>query len=231
MKKLVLALVFVLASVSLISCAKKPSTPLGVEPAKQAGSEISIELTEYKNKDFSFKYPASWVITENGGEIDQFGGIGVVAANSFGDGNYWLKDIKRSDLVHAGGGLVVNQLPKDGAYLFVMDTGATGENLKSARSELNASAKPYGNPSIFQESSLRIINSLDTFPKKDREKIEKKWTVDNEWLHYRAEFTNHGRTFDAHLYLLGRAATDKSATKVAELIMKSFKLVDPSKNK
>lgn len=210
----------ILVTLALVSCSGSSSNS-GKKTTIKVGND-KISMTEFKDKDFSFTYPSDWTVATNGGEIDGFGGKGVISVNNLDKVNYWVKPIVRSELIHDGGGLVVNKLPEDGVYMFVMDAGDIG---KASKSKLTSSTKPYGNPEIFKNSSFKITSDLSKFPKKQRAKILKKWSVKNNWLHYRVEFINHGHAFDAHIYLLGNAV--KSEQKTAGAIVKSFKLVSP----
>lgn len=211
MKKIVATIALIALALTIISC-----------------SRVSSGLTEFKNDDFSFKYPAKWSAAENGDKLDRYNGQGVIAVNNFGKNGFWLKPITRSDLLLAGGGLIIKQLPKNGIYMFVMQSGVTGEK-GAATSSLETSTKPFGTPEDFQKMALPVLLGIDKFPKDRRKHIQEKWdsrTMPEKWLHYRVEMTNHGKVYDAHIFVLGDSL--KKDAKAVESMIKSFELVDPS---
>jgi len=213
LKKIAITLLLVFLAALTVSCAK-------------SSTSNNPGWAEFKNEDFRFEYPSEWKAATDGGELDQFKGKGIIAVNSFNKKDFWVKPIVRSELLHAAGGLMVNRLPENGVYMFVMESGLAGDK-STTTSELNASTEPFGTPVKFKEFANGVMNSLDKFPEDKRENIKRKWTIKNEdWLHYRIEFKNHGKQYDAHIYLLGDSV-EKDAKNV-EKIIKSFKLVDPA---
>ncbi|MHB8840727.1 MAG: hypothetical protein ACYC56_02885 [Candidatus Aquicultor sp.] len=210
MKKITATIVLVLLAMVTISC-----------------SRASNGLTEFKSDDFSFKYPAKWSASEHGGKLDRFNGQGIIAVNNFRKNDFWLKPITRSDLLYAGGGLIVKKLPKNGVYMFVMQSGTAGD--KNASSKIKAPTKAYGTPKDFEKMALPVLTGIKNFPKDKRKHVQQKWDLRNipeKWLHYRVEMTNHGKIYDGHIFVIGDSV--KKDVKAVESIIKSFELVDPA---